>query len=66
MFSKGHVFHGPDGQGYTLNGDVSEGDFITASQLAPFGGAPEGVAGEPLPNWLAKQVFSERYRGALK
>lgn len=57
LFEKGHVFHGPDEQGYILTRDVFTGDLLKNTDVLPFGGAPEPVAGEVIIEWLAKQII---------
>lgn len=56
MHKAGTVFNGPDGQGYTLRIDVEFGQAMRASDLAPFGGAPQPKEGEPSPTWLRRQL----------
>lgn len=48
----GHVFHGPNGQGYTLVKSLSVGDVITVDHFKPFGGAPKLRAQEVVPSFL--------------
>lgn len=54
IMKAGTILHGPDGQGYRLTRDFNVGDVATAYHFEPVGGAPEPVAGEVMPSWLAK------------
>lgn len=57
---KGHVFNGPDGQGYRLTRDVDEAPFLAkAADFEPFGGAPPPVSHTSMPKWLEKAIDVE-------
>lgn len=56
---KGHVFHGPDGQGYRLTRDVQTGDPILADMFEAFGGAPVSESGKQMPNWLFRGIQTD-------
>ncbi len=59
---KGHVFHGPDGQGYKFTTDAVAGERIRPSHFEAFGGAPDPetwmVPGAIVywPEWLSDQL----------
>lgn len=52
----GHIFHGPDGQGYRLTRDVQTGDDIMAKDFEPFGGAPKPESHTSMPRWLQHEL----------
>lgn len=52
----GYVIQGPDGQGYRLKHDVYRHAMILAADFEPVGGAPEPIAGEVIPEWVAKAL----------
>ena len=56
-YPKGHEFRGPDGQGYRLTRDVEGHEQIMANQFEAFGGAPQPVSGEEMPEWLQRQIL---------
>lgn len=57
---KGHVFHGPDGQGYRAIRDIDARQFIAmARDFEAFGGAPAPASGEVMPEWLRNAIFTE-------
>jgi hypothetical protein len=56
-FCKGHVFKGPDGMGFALTRDVYPWDAMMHTDFQPINGAPEPVAGDMMPDWLARQVY---------
>lgn len=58
---KGHVFHGPNGQGYRVTRDCAPATLIRADDFEPFGGAERlgSSAMVPLamfPPWMAAQM----------
>ena len=56
LFEKGHVFIGPDGQGYELTRDIRVYDPMMDSDLKAFGGAPETGPNMVLPDWMSKYL----------
>ena len=58
MIKAGHIFNGPDGQGYKLNSDLNVGDVIRSDLFVPLGGAPKCRGGESIPTWLASVLES--------
>lgn len=52
LFEKGHVFIGPDGQGYELTRDVPKDEVMTATDFREFGGAPKTGPNMVLPEWM--------------
>jgi hypothetical protein len=58
-FKAGHVFHGPNGQGYALRSDARVGATITSSLFEAIDAAPEPVDGQRMPEWLSKQIVAQ-------
>jgi hypothetical protein len=56
IIKKGHVFKGPNGQGYELTQDIEDTTEVSTHHFEPFGGAPVPVQGEPMPEFLLKQI----------
>lgn len=52
LFEKGHVFIGPDGQGYELTRDIPKDEVMTATDFREFGGAPKTGPNMMLPEWM--------------
>jgi hypothetical protein len=55
-FKAGHIFNGPDGQGYELTHDLVPLTLITLETFKPFGGAPVPSANDLFTPWLAEQL----------
>lgn len=58
VLDAGHIFEGPDGQGFKLKRSLRHGDPIMADLFEPFGGAPAPVGGEAMPFWLQQSLKS--------
>ncbi len=56
-FDKGHIFPGPDGQGYRLVEEVTAGQVVRAEHFEPIGGAPAPTDGIAIPFWFRKQLW---------
>ncbi len=52
LFRAGHVFKGPEGEGYLLLRDALPGELIRAVDLKPIGGAPKPEPNQLMPVWL--------------
>lgn len=57
---KGHIFKGPNGQGYVLLKDLISGmEWPGSDFFEPFGGSPQPVDGVIMPDWLSEQLYDE-------